>query len=582
MTMPDYKKTYFLYPIILIFVSISFSLPWIFWGIDLSDTGYNIYKSWIMFHNIHYAVWDSTWFSTYLCGIVAGLSNIQSVIGYRVLWVVLNCMTVLTTYLILIRFYPAKSTLIPISAALLLSIGGSEQLIPSYYNIPPLLVLLSVLLFLYALKTQKKGLGLFLSFLCGICVFMAINSRIPVLPFYIVFAFPLFIRKAIDVSKRTLFLRYLYIILGFTAGIIGLFIFLKYYSVEGDFIRDIYCLIHNRVTTRDTDMYHPSTVFSVLIIRYAKVIIPGVLLFTAVYLLAKLRQFERPWKLVFWSVFFIILGGFASYYKYGVSIGIILGTCLVSIVYLYSTKRKELPSGNKMLYIAAVLFLFFISFGSAHFGLNSLKYGAWLLVPIALIESGNLKLDSITMKSIPVVILIFTVTFFFVTRIQIPYRDEPVYNLNKAFSVSALRGIYSTPERVEILEELIIKLRTLGLESDEPMVCYFSTPMLYFITKTITPFKRPWLRAKTIDNDYIKSILNGLENDNSFPRFIIRSKASARNPEWGKDKANNIPFEFASDKGKAGILDGFFKRHQYRVVWENRMFAVLARPEMEL
>ena len=577
--LPDRKDRYIFCPFIILAATTSIFLPNIFFGIDLTDTGYNIYKSWIMSHKPEMAMWFLTWFSTYLSGITAKLFNVQSVFGFRLLWVALNGLTAITAYFVLIRFYQCREVILPVIIGSLVSIAGSDQLLPSYYTIPPFLVLLSICAFIFTIDTRNIILGFAGGIICGILIFGAINSRIPILPFYFTLLLPiLYIKGGSPSASQYLRLKYAAIILGIFLAGTALFFLLKEKGLLHTFVDDISGFTKRSLISEQARFHHAGSVIGVTVIRLLVIIAEGGLFLIFLLSYAGTKYIRDKYKdLILFLVACVTSSVAVVLLKPGFVLSAIIGMPLLLLCYNYVVNGSVLSSEKKIIYAVSIAFLLFMSFGSAGVSLNTVRYGVWLVMPVALIESTYM---TATAKYIRKTIILFAVIFTIVVRIQMPYRDKPVYRLDTAFHTQSIGNIYSSKNRVAVLEELLVEIEKLQLEKYATAVCYTNIPLMYFLTRTVTPFKNPWLNIDSVDTAYIERKLDALEKNDDLPDIVIRAKnASVRNPYWPDNVAHDEPFMFSSDGGKEGLLDEFFQRHKYGVIWENELFAVLSPDE---
>lgn len=103
------------------------------------------------------------------------------------------------------------------------------------------------------------------------------------------------------------------------------------------------------------------------------------------------------------------------------------------------------------------------------------------------------------------------------------YREEEVEKLTSRFKHPKLTGIYSTPEKVTALEELLAYLDG-KVKPDEYFLCYNYIPMLYFLTHTRPAYGAAWAR-----NDWPisirKRLIKKMIDDNKIPKYCVRMMA---------------------------------------------------------
>ena len=110
--------------------------------------------------------------------------------------------------------------------------------------------------------------------------------------------------------------------------------------------------------------------------------------------------------------------------------------------------------------------------------------------------------------------------FFHATDV---YRDDiNRFNLNTEFSSPGLQGIYSTPDRVEVVDEILVKTKELTNKNDKVLMG-ISIPMLYYLTETSPSLGNPWL-GSSIKQSYLETNFENFEERKKLSKDFYRTK----------------------------------------------------------
>lgn len=117
------------------------------------------------------------------------------------------------------------------------------------------------------------------------------------------------------------------------------------------------------------------------------------------------------------------------------------------------------------------------------------------------------------------------------------YREAAVENLTARFKHPKLAGIYSTPEKVAVIEELLKYLQD-KMNPEDYFLCYNDIPMLYFLTHTRPAYGAAWAR-----NDWPDTLLNRLVKkmiyEDKVPKYCVRTLMSP-GASWGGSNSQTI------------------------------------------
>jgi hypothetical protein len=108
-------------------------------------------------------------------------------------------------------------------------------------------------------------------------------------------------------------------------------------------------------------------------------------------------------------------------------------------------------------------------------------------------------------------------------------RDAPVQKLTAEFHVPALRGIRSSPERVQAVEAVYAYMSP-RLAADRRLLVYDDCPMLYFVLNADQVYGLGWAM-----NEYLSPATHELlvrEFTRNLPVYVIRTQAKIKTEDW--------------------------------------------------
>jgi len=184
----------------------------------------------------------------------------------------------------------------------------------------------------------------------------------------------------------------------------------------------------------------------------------------------------------------------------------------------------------------------------------------------------RLSIKSFKKSLFTTLIVLFLLSFF--TFSSYVYRDS--YNraeLYTEFKSDGLHGIYSTKERVLVVDQVISEIMNYSEKGDKVLMVG-SIPMFYYLTETIPAYGEGWINIYQMEA--IKEMMNKSINEGNYPKVFIYSKIDTRSNTWPEHAA--LP-----DKD-AEILQIFIDEYvvdlNYTLLWENDYFAIYGNPEI--
>ncbi|MCU0426909.1 MAG: hypothetical protein MUF71_14920 [Candidatus Kapabacteria bacterium] len=593
----------------LILAAIAFLLltPLIFYGLDYTDTGYSTVMAWMQAAHPKAALWD---FNNFGSAFLAGFwffTGAESLLAYRFQWVLMIVATALCSYAILSWFYEDKRAIvISLVPALILAVFNSEEgLIVEYHNLPGFLALLSAvpLLRYFAPRLAKPNL-LLLMLTSGFVAAFMVFSRLPMLLWcaavYAVLGFAAW--RGFD--KRAMVTIAAWLFVGFCAGclvIVGLLVLRGFtlQSVVADSIKSITAVntFHDYAMKHPELGYYPLTISTG--IRYGKILGTGALALVIAFVWKRLtflrgrvaNVVEGALLLAFGALIVsvvIVLASKSLGFHYGPITSLLLGAPLLIVGYIFLAEWREMDAGKQVLILCAFAFFGLVSLGGSGVWVSNFRHGVWLIFPIALLEMQRFQSRFWEFRFVRLLLIVGAVVLGISLRIQMPYRDQPTYRLNARFAAPVLSGIASSAGRTQTLEELLAELRTRGVKAGDTLQAYPSMATVYFATKTLPWYKHPWIgQMWTVRQDLIQHT----KVCDVFPRYVVRAKFDPNTAIALDSDRPTVPFslgytpeklfygEYAYCHDCTTYLDSLFLVQQrYKVVWENKGFALFAKP----
>jgi hypothetical protein len=210
-------------------------------------------------------------------------------------------------------------------------------------------------------------------------------------------------------------------------------------------------------------------------------------------------------------------------------------------------------------------------------GLSNAVHGMWLILPLIFLSAleirGRIKCPWIhqifyQLEKILLLLLIISLAL----NIFCIYRDH--YNrlrLVSAFTHPSLEGIFSTPQRVKAVEEVVEIIESHTEPGDHVLIAN-SVPMLYYLTQTRPILGEPWLFLETLSD--IKEKHQKLEEDQRLPKLFCCNKINSRDPEW-PDPGQTDPLSQNDEEKVEYLLSLYTSDPRYMTVLDNQIFTVM-------
>ncbi len=241
---------------------------------------------------------------------------------------------------------------------------------------------------------------------------------------------------------------------------------------------------------------------------------------------------------------------------------------------LFLVLDKGVTGKLNLLLIAGISIMVITPIGSNR-GLLNIGFGMWLILPLSFLcmdkwlECNNdtpLSIVRTYNNSMLTVAMMLAVMFHF-TNI---YRDNPNrLALTVPFSHSALAGIFSTPQRVRAVDEVLEAIGRNTIKNEEVIMAN-NLPLFYYLTGTKPAMDNAWLFLDNVD--MIRQRQQKLLDEKRLPRIFVLSKTDTRvEPKWPVTKSESN----STDKDKLAYMkEEYINNLGYKLIWENSAFAL--------
>jgi len=220
--------------------------------------------------------------------------------------------------------------------------------------------------------------------------------------------------------------------------------------------------------------------------------------------------------------------------------------------------------------IAASLGLFIFSFIGSDLGFRAAFHiGSGLVLfstALILIKESEFKIFNVKLRFAFIyyfVLIVFSLCM--INKKDYLYREPDFKYISKAFETSSLFGIKSNPQRVEVVDSLLVYLNTIPEIKNKKIMFTHSNALMYYLTGSNYILQSPW----DILTDYYSLVqsLNLIK-----PDMFVMSKISHRTPSWplisppdALEKRANSNYAF---------YDSFIQENNYIEVYKNSFYTV--------
>lgn len=564
------EKKYFSYILWAIIIIYPFLFLW--QGLNFSDEG-NILTIYNLIFNNPQSISDTfgTWGANIIGGIWLLLFGKFGLIGIRFAGALVSLLTLFFVYFIFKEFIEKKILLFGLLISFLFSYHFLTLTILGYNNLSILFFTISIFCLINGLKNNNNKL----LFMAGFILSFNIFVRLPnILGLLLISAISLsaYIKKDISVKAR---LKQYFV---FTAGILfniaAVAFAMKFLG------HDIYYIESIKYLMGATQINHGpyGGLFFIALKGFFNLFIDAVIMFFLVllaifmYLYMKLDRLNIFIKLS--SLLFFIFLLYSKYNFIGIPIGGRIASLLIGICYATLVMCILNSKNDKNLRIAAFLILvlfIIIPLGSGAGQINSL-YVIPIAFPIAanyinsikkinffsnifnykIFKNISLVVSDEIFKKTKIFIIISFILYIITNAFAFSYDDAyNRFSLNTGINHKYLKGIYTTKEKAEPLNELILELPKYVRRGDVLFVAWIA-PIIYYLTETVPYFPHPWTEIYSRDQ-----IIRFLSNKNAKLPVIVRYN-HLKNHEYDD------------------ILYNFLQNNFYKKKWNNAVYEIYA------
>jgi len=559
-----------------------------FQGFDVCDDGFALTFYQQIFKNPTSVEYN---FVYWLSGIVGGLwysiYEEGGVLWFRLLTIICTTITFVVSFNILKQYISKRHALIGLAMVVFVNDFG---FLTFYHNHLTALLAVSGIYFLHKGLTKNSNLAIVLAgFILGINVF----SRLPNIALFIfILAIPYmsYLRKEpLSKSIRPM----LNFVMGVAIGFI--LVFLTLYGLgQLELMKNAMAGLIDLGKT-DGSTHNIMFMFKTYLYNYKKLItlfcklliICGFVLSMNVYF--KDNRFIKTIISLIGVLLLILL------FRKG-NIHIIYAIAYIGVFGVLFTKQKN--SSIKIVTLLGLLMLAFLPLGSG-LGIYGSGYMCiWLAMPLFLhflSQINNMKFNLktehgkasvlIPKESVKHLSIILVFSFFIAKGYSISqeaYFDKgsrfaKTYNINNKYT----KGIYTTKERADIINELLVNLKTYVSPNDY-LLAYDKIPMVHFLTETKPYMYNPW--PMIYDSYSFKRNLDRAEKETKVLPIIVQQKFETTGnfsepvlDYMSETKEDNYTY----DKKRTIAMNAFIKMNNYKIVWSNPYFNIYQSKKMD-
>jgi len=584
------KNTAPIYALSIFFITLIFLSLWIWQGIDLTDTGYNLTKQWMIFNGGIKSQLDLSFGSSLLGGlwnlIIPGNYLIWAYFGY----VFIGALTALFVFLLLKDYFDKKISFFAVLISLPIAYVHLIK-VPNYNIIPLLFLIISIYLISKGIRSKKLNLQIMFSLLAGLVFSIAVISRFMLVSFL---GFPILL-IIYSVYFKKFYKQWLKITSFFFSGaIIGFIIilfFMKKYQIFDIYISNLASTLSslfNKSSGSQSpygDIYSSESLLNFTLKYYfiSILTIPIILIFLGVSSnIIKIKNRILKYIIIFIFAVFIVWFSYnyfvshgSGYYRNAVFYTLFALSLFVTLLIIYKSKDQSL---NFILVLSLFVQI------TMNLGSKVLNYTClYITLPVFVIflYECNKHEFSPGFRSVlgftrfkAAIILIILFFGFFNSYIYV-YRDsQDRFSLVHGFQTKNLVCVLSTDNRTKIIDEAISEIKEYVRPGDE-ILALNSIPLIYYITETKCPTRNPWaLHLETVS--FFKEEISQILKTNP-PKIIVIAKGQTRlNSEWPITLRIEItqPEVQKDTEEKLKFLYDILKESGFVLNWENKGFEI--------
>ncbi len=226
--------------------------------------------------------------------------------------------------------------------------------------------------------------------------------------------------------------------------------------------------------------------------------------------------------------------------------------------------------------LAGISMMLTVPLGSSN-GIRNALHGLWFALPLTLNVIQEIQLKCLgSSKPYTKSVALFAnlgVILLLAMSVAISYRytyrdSNDRFEMRFTVDHPKLRGIFTTKERAEVVQEVLDELGKYVKPGDY-LLGYHTVSTLYFLTET-----RPYLYNSwpfLYEPDLLRHYLEKAQKERPEDPVVVRSKYSLQNFEWPKRNFMNKTTQY---KENIKTMEEFLERKGYQKVWENGLFEI--------
>jgi len=574
------------YKTILFVIVFAYLTIWIWQGIDLTDTGMFLTKQWMVFNGGAESELDIVFGATF----AGGLWN-SFLEGNYLIWayfgsVFINSLSILMVYLILSDYFNKKLTFLTVLSITPLLVVPTIKVI-NYNDLPLCLILLVIYFISKSFLAKTSKLSIVLMIVSGIVYAAAIISRLTLIIFIffpiILILYNLYFKN----YKIKWFKNALYFSAGLIFGLSIIFLALFKYGLLISYLGNIYNAIFSGLFGGSAEAapltftHSLGGTIEITLRKYylALFLIPVTLIFLSIssYLkriknkVVKYTLLILYCLLVTWFIYYNL--GVYGYYNYiyyilfGLNIFIIL-------VCIYKSRDKK----KNFILLIVLYSQMIVNFGSIVINWTNMflstSLSLILLFSISRTKFSDKFKSVVKFANLRIFLIIILIILGITTNYFNIYRDSSNrLELTHGFKTSNLKGIFTTEERAEAIDEVIKKVRNSTKPHDE-ILCTNNIPLLYYLTETKPSTREPWA-LNFYTTQAFEEELTEIFTERS-PKVVVVAKGSTRRDrEWPK----NIEEVGVHSRNvdKLMFVYTIISKYDYQLYWENEGFELFKK-----
>ncbi len=538
----------------------------VFEGLDITDEGFILSKSWFMFNEMWQENVDVIAGSSFFGGLWLHILNEPSILWARIGAILLISTNFTIIFILLKRYFEIIKAFIVVFIALTYTTSPTLSCTTINYNNLPVFLIVVSLFFVYKYFDTLRLHNLILS---GIMVSFSLFSRFIFAPF--LFLPVLWI--LIDFYKnRNFYLlrsRLLYYLLGIIIGsaiVLSILLITNSLTTYLTSVKELF----NTAASSNADSHSSYNLLKryirdfLLVSKYLFFIFLFLLFFVFIYSLKLIRYYKFLVLSLFTLGFFLYI--FVETYFYIHAYRYIILSCIFANLLICSIIKKI--NYNIFLLLLSSLYLIFFSFLGSDNGLLMPIYSGSSALAFSLsvllledIDDYFIRGHHFNLKIFSRLILISIVFYIIFNKRADVYRDLPRAELQHSFSSEVLKSINSNSYRVKHIDSLIVNFNRLK-KDEHTALSINSNPMFYFLCNQPYYLTNPWFVTVA---DFEEKILYSAP-----PNYFILTKKNPRNKNWHLE----IEICDATDTTIYNYFKNYVISNHYKSVYQDDVFVI--------